>query len=202
MRDAQNIREVKALGIDMMGFIFYPKSPRCVISESFQEIIESSHPCRRVGVFVNEDMATILSVASSFQLHTIQLHGTESPNFCKELKDIGGYEIIKTFSIGSKKDVEKINPRYGEVCDYFLFDTKCEGFGGSGKRFDWDILHTYKGDTPFLLSGGLNKDSIMDLKKFQHPSMAGVDLNSGFEIAPAIKDINRLKVFIVEIKEK
>lgn len=107
--------------------------------------------------------------------------------------------IIKVFSIASEADLEWVKD-YEGLCDYFLFDTKCPTSGGSGKQFDWSLLQSYKGKTPFLLSGGIGPESIPQLAGFHHPMWRGIDLNSRFETAPALKDIALLTSFCKEFK--
>lgn len=195
MREPENIRAVEETGVDWMGFIFFPRSTRYV-TKCPAYLPEK---CKRIGVFVNETTEIILQKAKEFELHAIQLHGKESPNQCRKLKE-QGLEIIKVFSVKEVEDLKLTND-YEGICDYFLFDTACIGYGGSGKAFDWSILNNYQGKTPFLLSGGLCSDSVGALLQFHHPAWAGIDLNSGFEIAPALKDAILLNRFIEQIKQ-
>lgn len=108
--------------------------------------------------------------------------------------------IIKAFSISKKEDLKQ-TAAYEDICDYFLFDTPCSTAGGSGKSFDWNLLKAYSGRTPFLLSGGIGPDSLCALRTFQHPLWAGIDLNSRFEIEPALKNIPLLTEFCKEFKD-
>ena len=153
---------------------------------------------RRVGVFVNEDKQVVSMYADRFGLNDVQLHGNESPEYCRSLHSTG-LKIIKAFSVDRPKDLKKVYD-YEKVCDLFLFDTKCEQYGGSGNQFDWSILHTYNGDVPFLLSGGINSYSANALKEFKHPRLAGYDLNSRFETKPGEKDPERIRTFLNELK--
>ncbi|WP_102408474.1 phosphoribosylanthranilate isomerase [Parabacteroides bouchesdurhonensis] len=194
MREPDNIRDVEMLGIDWIGFIFYPKSPRFVRDQA----IAKTDSVKRVGVFVNASHEQIMETATSFGLDYLQLHGNESPDDCYALQK-RGYAVIKAISIYSAEDLEQTKEYEGRV-DYFLFDTKCSGYGGSGQQFDWDILTTYTGNTPFLLSGGINPGSSAAIRKFRHPLFAGIDLNSGFESEPGLKDTEKLKDFIETIK--
>lgn len=193
MREAENIRAVEALGIDMMGFIFYPKSPRFV-DELPCYMPSQAH---RVGVFVNEEKQTVQTYADRYDLNYIQLHGQESPEYCKSLK-ANGAKLIKAFSIARSKDLQGIEA-YDGICDYVLFDTKCEQYGGSGEQFDWEILKDYRGITPFLLSGGIHAFSAPALNVFQHPLLAGFDINSRFELRPGLKDVARIKAFLTDL---
>ncbi|WP_455671973.1 phosphoribosylanthranilate isomerase [Phocaeicola sp.] len=196
MREPENIRAVEQCGTDWMGFIFFPHSSRYVAQ--CPEYLPSG--CKRVGVFVNERTEAILLKAKQFNLHYIQLHGKETPEQCRKLK-AAGLGTIKVFSISRAEDLQP-TICYEGICDYFLFDTACPGYGGSGKAFDWNVLAAYQGNTPFLLSGGLNPAGIESLKAFHHPAWAGVDLNSGFETAPGMKDATLLQTFIEQIKNK
>lgn len=194
MREAGNIRDVELIqGVDMLGFIFYPKSPRYICE------LPAYLPAhaRRVGVFVNEDEQVIHQYADRFGLDYVQLHGNESPEYCKSLH-ASGLKIIKAFSIASSKDLKDVY-EYENVCDLFLFDTKCEQYGGSGNQFDWDILHIYNGTTLFLLSGGIHSQSASALKQLQHPRLAGYDLNSRFELQAGKKDAERIRTFLNEL---
>ena len=200
MRDAENIRQTNALGIDMMGFIFWPKSSRYVSSRPAY----MPQKVKKVGVFVNEDIETIKQIAEDYALDYIQLHGSESPLEAKELRD---WKVIKAFNIMTSEDLKQTEAYEGCV-NYFLFDTRkpskeAGGWlppGGTGEKFDWSVLEAYHGDTPFLLSGGIGPDDTERVKAFHHPKCIGIDLNSRFEIEPGLKDINKLKQFIENIK--
>ena len=192
MRDAENIREVEALGIDLMGFIFWPKSSRYV-SERPAYLPTN---CKRVGVFVDEDIETLKRIADDYALDFIQLHGHESADYCAQLR---GFKLIKAISVSGQDDIATYKTYEGHV-DYFLFDTKCPSVGGSGQQFDWTVLSAYDGNTPFLLSGGIGPDDAEVLTSHFSPLTSkrcvGIDLNSRFEIAPGLKDINKLKDFL------
>lgn len=200
MRDADNIREVAELGIDLMGFIFYPKSPRYFLMEKGNEAVLRLLHLKKVGVFVNASMDEIQTTAIRLNLNYLQLHGNESPEDCRALYQLG-FPLIKAFSIASASDLSRTEA-YEDCVDYFLFDTKCSGFGGSGRQFDWSLLSAYKGRTPFLLSGGITPSSAEAILQFKHPAFAGIDLNSGFETSPAIKNVQQLKEFVELIRKK
>lgn len=196
MTDADNIRSVEELGVDMIGFIFYPKSPRYL----YQMPQYLPTQAKRVGVFVNETKENILMYADRFSLDYIQLHGDESPEYCRTLHS-QGLHIIKAFSIGLPKDLFA-TAHYEDFCDYFLFDTRTARYGGSGKQFDWSILQLYTALKPFLLSGGINPYSAKALQEFRHPRLAGIDINSRFETSPGIKDVERIERFLEELRMK
>ncbi|MGI6047053.1 MAG: phosphoribosylanthranilate isomerase [Petrimonas sp.] len=194
MRDADNIREIENLGVDWIGFIFYRKSSRFV-SQIPDYLPEKA---KRVGVFVNETKENIIETTERFALDFVQLHGNESPDFCEEIGK-ERVKIIKAFSIEDSFPIETVK-EYESVCDYFLFDTKTLQYGGSGKKFNWEVLSHYRGNKPFLLSGGISLDDTKSIHQFQHPMCAGIDINSKFEISPALKNVGLVKQFIKKIR--
>lgn len=193
MRDSENIRAIEQTKADLMGFIFHPKSPRFVAS--LPEYMPKKQ--KRVGVFVNASLEQILAKAQKFSLEYIQLHGDEPPAFCSELKN-RGLKVIRAQRIANADDI--IRAESYNMADLMIFDTKTELYGGSGKKFNWQLLENYKGCVPFLLSGGIRSDTFEEIKAFFHPQFAGIDLNSGFEISPALKDVEKLNNFIEKIK--
>ena len=217
MRDAENIREVERLGIDMMGFICWERSPRYV-----REVPAYLPECPRVGVFVNPTLDEIQKRMEAFDFSYIQLHGSESPEFCQVVREKTGCKVIKAKSLprplqrrGERSkacDIECLNtdeelqrlfppPLEGLGEAFLLFDTKCSTMGGSGKQFNWDILSDYRGDLPFLLSGGIGPEDAERLRQFHHPKCLGIDINSRFEIEPGIKDTEKIKQFITAIRK-
>ena len=192
MRDAENIRQLEALGIDWMGMIFWPKSKRNV---STPPAYLPQH-VRKVGVFVDASLDAIRQHVEDYQLDIIQLHGQESPETLKTLKPL---TLIKAFNIATPEDLPKTEP-YEGLADYFLFDTKGKSVGGNGEKFDWSVLDNYQGETPFLLSGGIGPEDMQDVKTFHHPKCIGIDLNSRFETEPGLKDITKLKQFLEAIR--
>lgn len=202
MREPENIRAVEATRPDWMGFILWPGSKRYVPAPP---AYLPQAPVQRVGVFVNPSVKDVVLQAQAFQLDLIQLHGHESPTFCLEVKNalqkngLPALPLIKAFSISTPADLLPTRD-YISAADYFLFDTKSPLPGGSGQQFDWSILETYDGPTPFLLSGGIGPGDLPRLLAYRHPRCIGVDLNSRFETAPAIKDAARLEDFIKNIK--
>lgn len=218
MRDADNIRAVSELGIDLMGFIFWKESPRYVQmipsragiipdyssldTTNFQRPTTS---IKRVGVFVDEMPQNIITRVYNYHLDYIQLHGQENRIVCENLRrtidpDIHpGLRIIKAISVSSVEDVQKYKEYVGAV-DLLLFDTKCKCMGGSGEQFDWSVLEAYDGEIPFLLSGGIGPDDVERVKVFHHPMFVGIDLNSRFETAPAVKDVEALRAFIGKLR--
>lgn len=212
MRDADNIRDISALGVDMIGLIFYPPSPRYVQQfSSGAGIIPDYAPDMgktplRVGVFVDDMPQNIVTRVYNYKLDYIQLHGNEPRETLENLRatidpDIKPkIKIIKAISVSSAEDIKKYKEYVG-AADFFLFDTKCKTVGGSGEQFDWQVLQAYDGDVPFLLSGGIGPDDAERVKNFHHPKCIGIDLNSKFEIEPALKDVEKLKQFLVKVKK-
>jgi phosphoribosylanthranilate isomerase len=202
MRELGNIQglisEVKP---DWMGLIFYPKSPRFVTED--KAIDFNKVDVKKVGVFVNETEIEILRKVNLFGLSAIQLHGSESAEFAERLSQNTEAEIWKVISVKEEIDWESLEG-YLPFVDKFLFDTATAAHGGSGKKFDWSVLETYPFDKSFLLSGGLDEESageILNLNR-QIPQLSGVDLNSKFEDAPGLKNIEKLKKFKQKLLSK
>ncbi len=195
MKQSNNIKELLSLDIDMIGLIFYSKSPRFV-TDLDDEILLNSVP--KVGVFVNETADNIERISQKFRLSYIQLHGAESRDLCRNLRQ-KGYKVIKNIAIKTKDDFFITQEYEGEV-DYFLFDTKCENYGGSGKKFNWELLKYYKGNEDFLLSGGIKPEMAKVISQISHPKFKGIDINSQFEISAGIKNVEKIKEFINQIK--
>lgn len=215
MRDSDNIQELVKLAPDFIGFIFYDKSKRFVTN--FPEVNISS-TIKKVGVFVNESITNIVDLIVKNKLDAVQLHGGESELYCEELRrSLSGVEvneienksnqnmistslnhkieIIKAFSVDENFDFLETKS-FEQFCDLFIFDTKGKGYGGTGIKYDWRLLEKYRGKTPFLLSGGIRPTDVNSISDFQHPKCIGIDLNSGFEDAPGLKNTERLNNFM------
>lgn len=192
MTDGDNIRAVEALGADMIGLIFYPRSPRCVRE------VPSYLPERaqRVGVFVDAGFDDIMRKRDGYGLGYVQLHGSESPELCRRLR-AEGLRVVKAFGIDADgRALPRACFAYEDTCDFYLFDTSSKSYGGSGNTFDWGVLDRYDGKLPFFLSGGIGPEHIKELKLVEHKCFAGIDLNSRFEIKPGIKDEALLRDFL------
>lgn len=190
MRDKKNILDVSAVGVDYMGFIFYNGSPRFV-GETFN-VPDIPVSVKRVGVFVNETSEEILKKVKIHQLDYVQLHGDETPQQCEVLKS-HNTGVIKVFSIDNTFDFQ-VTKSYTEVVDFFLFDTRGKHRGGNAFRFDWTVLHNYNQEVPFFLSGGIGPDNLQDLDMLKGMNIHAIDVNSGAEVAPALKDIERVRL--------
>lgn len=198
MREAENIRAVEALGVDWMGFIFWEHSSRNVC----QRPAYLPTRAKRVGVFVDAPLDVVCQHVEAFQLDVVQLHGSESPAYLQDLRSSCDARllIVKAFSIATRDDLLQTS-LYEGLADYFLFDTKAQLVGGNGRKFDWSVLAHYDGSTPFLLSGGIGPDDASRLGAFSHQRLAGIDLNSRFEAAPALKNVELLKQFLYDIQQ-
>ena len=195
MTDGENLRAVEALGVDLIGFIFHPGSPRCIRQTPSYLPVRA----KRVGVFVDAPRAEILRRHETFGFDYVQLHGSETPELCRELRERDGLRVIKAFGI-AEESVRQTVAGYEGACERFLFDTRTPGHGGSGRRFDWSILDDYEEQTRFLLSGGIGPESVGTLHDFIYPLLAGFDLNSRFETAPGIKDPDLLEIFLENLQ--
>lgn len=197
MKFTQNRQEVEKLDTDFMGYIFYAPSKRFVGETPESGLFNSEKP--KVGVFVDENAFEILGICKNMGFEWVQLHGKENPKTCQLLKK-QGLKIIKSFNVDENFNFANTQP-YEKVVNYFLFDTKTINHGGSGEKFNWAILEKYVGHIPFFLSGGIGPDDVKSIKEINHPKLTGVDLNSGFEDEPGVKNIETLKKFIEEIKK-
>lgn len=200
MRDPENISGVCEAMPDYLGFIFYPESKRFVGTDfSYANLKMIPETIKKVGVFVNEIPGVVLKNCRCLDLDVVQLHGNEIPAYCRQIKQ-SGITVFKAFSISENFNFE-ILKAYSGVCDYFLFDTKGNLPGGTGLKFNWQLLQKYEGDTPFFLSGGIGPDDLEAIQKFSHPRLFGLDINSGFEISPALKNVEKVRKFISEIRD-
>jgi phosphoribosylanthranilate isomerase len=186
----ENIAAVAALKPDYMGFIGYSLSQRYIGELDAQALNDLPETIIKTGVFVNEDAEEIFRLVDAYHFDAIQLHGNESPEFCAQFKD--RIMVIRAFGLNEHFDFEQLKPYSGSV-HQFLFDTKTEQHGGSGKVFDWSLMDKYKLDIPFLLSGGLSLENLESVKEIKHAQFHGVDLNSRFEVEPGLKDISKLE---------
>ena len=200
MTDASNIRQVAETGVDWIGMIFWQPSSRCCHDPGVAQTIPEG--IQRVGVFVDEEVETIVRRTEECGLNRVQLHGRETATSIRQLRQPLPHaaEIINAISIHTLPD-PAIAKAYEPLADYLLLDTNCETVGGSGRQFDWSILNHYQGQRPFLLSGGIGPDDARRLAAFSHPQLAGYDLNSRFETAPGIKNVEALQRFLAERKE-
>jgi phosphoribosylanthranilate isomerase len=205
MRDRDNILELTGLKPDYLGMIFYPASAR--YAGQVEPSIVKGLPDDLIvtGVFVNENETTVLQMIKKYGLKAVQLHGNESADFCSSLRktlienNIKA-QIIKAFGIDDDFQFDTLEA-YSSVVDYFLFDTKTNAFGGSGQRFNWDVLHKYKLDRPYFLSGGIGLNDLSEIKLIKDERLYAVDINSRFETGPALKNMDQVGRAIEIIRE-
>lgn len=190
LKQRRNIEAVAKLKPDYAGFICYAPSPRFAAEINAEVLAALDAGIEKTAVFVNESAEIIDQLIARYNFDAIQLHGNETPEFCNHFKT--KIKLIKAFGLDQYFDFEELK-RYTENVDYFLFDTKTDKHGGSGRTFDWSLLDKYELDVPFFLSGGLSLDNLAEVKSIRHPQFYGVDLNSRFELEPGLKDIDKLR---------
>lgn len=201
MKYPENAGAVAALGPDYMGFIFYKPSKRyCgeTLTPEFVKALPVS--IIKTGVFVNETLEEVLRICFLYGFKAVQLHGHESPEFCLACKN-AGLEVIKVFHVGETMDWSILQP-YKKVADYFLFDTKTPEYGGSGNRFNWEILNDYDNEVPLFLSGGVDERILAESDTLKNVNIYALDVNSRFELEPGLKDVERIKKFAESLKLK
>lgn len=211
LKAPDNILKVLGAAPDLVGFIFFNKSPRMVNEEELSQWINENEArfgdIKRVGVFVDAKIDYVLNSVHDFQLDYIQLHGSESPEYCREIQDYWNFStirkaaFIKAFPVDESFDFAATQA-YEDICSYFLFDTKTPKHGGSGRKFNWSVLENYHGNTPFLLSGGIAPEDAESIKGLQLEKMVGIDINSRFEVEPGLKDIKAVAGFIKSMKQQ
>jgi len=204
LTDPNQVRQLNDLGIEFAGFNFYRRSPRYVYKNMPSTAIKRIRgKINKVGIFVDEDVEEVLRTVDDCGLYLVQLHGNESPRYCEK---VSGYiTVIKVFRLSDDDNVEWKIKDYYDVADMFMFDTETTSFGGSGKKFNWQILKGRKINKPFFLAGGISADDADELKKFEIQPVAkdlfAIDINSKFEIMPGIKDIELIKAFRKRLSE-
>lgn len=194
LNQPKNCLAIDKLKPDLIGVIFYKKSPRYI-----GETVLPKTKAKKVGVFVNASLGEILTAVEKHQLSYVQLHGNEPLILAKTLQE-NGIKIIKYFGVESNLNNEKM-AEWETYSTYFVFDTKGKEFGGIGAKFNWDILIDYQLNTPFLLAGGITLEDVSTIKKINYPAFVGVDINSKFELEPGIKNSKQVKLFIDAIKK-
>lgn len=201
MRDSENIEQLLALRPDYMGFIFYGKSPRDAEKILDQEVLRSfPEQTKKVGVFVNADLNLVKQKVSTFGLDYVQLHGDESVEYVAELFAVG-IKVIKVFSVGEEFNFDGLDI-YNPFVDFFLFDTKGKARGGNGEVFNWEILKDYNQKVPFFLSGGIDLTNINLLSGLKDMNIHAIDVNSKFESAPGLKDVDRIEQLTSSLRSR
>lgn len=200
MRDWGNIQLISELAPEFMGFIHHKDSPRDVTNLKMRFIIQGlPDHIEPTAVFVDPELEMVKTKIEDCGYTHVQLHGAESPEFCRNI--MSDVKIIKTFHIDAEFDFAILQD-YEQVCDYYLFDTNSSKPGGSGKKFDWDLLKKYYGDKPFFLSGGIGENDVAKIKALVIPTLFAIDVNSKFESEPAIKEMGKLDGFIKAFRDE
>jgi phosphoribosylanthranilate isomerase len=198
----EQIEQLSGLGVTFAGFIFYPKSPRYVFKHMTTTQIRKENNINKVGVFVNADIEEVLHLVDECRLHMVQLHGDETPKYCEKIADY--VSVVKAIRVGENENIEWMIHPYMDVCDMFMFDTMGAGYGGTGKKFNWETLKEATIGKPFFLSGGIEPGDEGNLREFAKEPVAkslfAIDINSRFEITPGVKDMNKVKDFVDNMK--
>ncbi len=197
----EQLAKLPETGTTFAGLIFYPKSPRYVLRQMTTSQIKKENSVNKVGVFVNASVEKVLHMVDECRLHMVQLHGDETPRYCEKIADY--ISVVKAFRISDSDHIDWRIKDYMEVCDMFMFDTEGVGYGGTGKKFDWDKLHDVAVGKPYFLSGGIEPTDVEKLKAFnmlpEAKGLFAIDINSKFEIMPGIKDMGKIKKFIQQL---
>lgn len=204
MTKAEQVLQLDELGVEFAGFIFYPKSPRYVLSHMSKEQLKKlkGKHINKVGVFVNTPVEEVLQLVDACGLYLVQLHGDENPRYCEQIANY--VTVVKAFRLREGEDILWRAKDYQDAADMFLFDTEGAGYGGTGKKFNWDILKGGNVRKPFFLSGGIQPEDVELLKAFEQESVAkdlfAIDINSKFELAPGLKDMDKIQTFVKALK--
>ena len=191
------------MGIDLAGFIFYPKSPRYVVNKISADYLRKFRGrIAKVGVFVNMPYEELMRTVEDYRLDMIQLHGDEIPRYCEQVANY--ITVVKAFRLSENDPIDWMAKPYEEACDMFMFDTLGAGYGGTGKKFDWNVLKNAAINKLFFLSGGIEPGDEEKLKAFTTEEIAkrifAIDINSKFEISPGVKDIHKVKDFVQKLR--
>jgi phosphoribosylanthranilate isomerase len=199
MTDLKQMHQLGEMGVQFAGLIFYHKSPRFILRHlKGYEVKKEKLKVFKIGVFVNASYEEVMNHVDNFGLDMVQLHGDESPKYCERLSNY--ISVIKAFRLSDNDHIEwKIRDYYDGV-DMYLFDTEGAGYGGTGKKFNWNKLKGLNIDKPFLLSGGIEPGDEQAIKDFMtepvSKNLFSLDINSKFETTPGLKDMNKVKHFV------
>lgn len=199
--EEEQLNKLNEIGATFAGLIYYPRSPRYVLRHMTTSQIKKENNINKVGVFVNATIEEVLHMVDECRLHMVQLHGDESPRYCEKIADY--ISVVKAFRVSESDNIQWRIQEYMNVCDMFLFDTEGAGYGGTGKKFNWDKLKDVQIGKPYFLSGGIEPADVERLRSFAaQPEAKGlfaIDINSKFEISPGHKDLEKVKTFIQEL---
>ncbi|MCW3088001.1 MAG: N-(5-phosphoribosyl)anthranilate isomerase [Sediminibacterium sp.] len=204
MTSADQVMELDEMGVEFAGFIFYPNSPRYVFRFMSRPDLKKirGKAINKVGVFVNAPIEEVLQAVDDCGLYLVQLHGDETPKYCEKIADY--VTVVKAFRLREDDNVLWKVKDYQDIADMFLFDTEGGGYGGTGKKFDWNVLKGLNINKSFFLSGGIQPEDVGILREFAKDPVAkdlfSIDVNSRFETSPGIKDMEKLKEFVRAVK--
>ncbi len=199
----EQVMALDEMGVDLAGFIFYPKSPRYIGNKiSPEKMKQIKGRIAKVGVFVNMPYDDLMKTVEDYRLDMVQLHGDESPVFCEKVANY--ITVIKAFRLSDNDPIEWMAKSYHDSTDMYMFDTLGAGYGGTGKKFDWNILKLATIDKLFYLSGGIEPGDVEKLNEFAKESVAkklfAIDINSRFEVSAGVKDMDKVKNFVTSLK--
>jgi phosphoribosylanthranilate isomerase len=191
------------MGVDLAGFIFYPKSPRYMVNKMPEDYLRRFRgKIAKVGVFVNMPYEELMKTVEDYRLDMVQLHGDEIPRYCEQVSNY--ITVVKAFRLSENDPIEWMVKPYDEACDMFMFDTLGAGYGGTGKKFDWNVLKNSVINKLFFLSGGIEPGDVEKLKDFAKEEIGkkifAVDINSKFETSPGVKDLDKVRTFVQNLK--
>jgi len=203
MTHLEQVKQLDEMGVDFAGFIFYQKSPRFVGRHlEGPQLKKQKLRLGKVGVFVNTTYEDVMKQVDAFGLDMVQLHGDETTRFCEQVSNY--VSVIKVFRMADDDPIDWIIRPYEDGSDMFLFDTEGAGYGGTGKKFNWDLLKTATVNKLFFLSGGIEPADTEKLKAFANEPVAkklfSVDINSKFETSLGVKDMKKVKEFVDKLK--
>ena len=205
MTSTEQVLQLDEMGVEFAGFIFYPKSPRYVYRFMPRPEIKKlkGKGINKVGVFVNAPVEEVLQTVDDCGLYLVQLHGDETPKYCEKIANY--VTVVKAFRLREEDNIPWKIKDYQDIADMFLFDTEGAGYGGTGRKFNWELLKGLNIGKPFFLSGGIEPGDTDKLAAFAKEPVAkdlfSIDVNSKFESLPGIKDMEKLKPFIASVKQ-
>lgn len=195
----EDLQQLVNYQVSYAGFIFYEKSPRFAGQKIDARTVREIEGIKKVGVFVDAPLEQVQRIITDYGLDMVQLHGDETPEYCAVIRK--SVPVIKAFRVGENVDWSALLSAYLPVTDYFLFDTEAgKAYGGTGKRFNWELLQTYPYTHPFYLSGGIGLEETPELLQMELPALFAVDVNSKFEIQPGVKNMEKVRLFTDQIQ--
>jgi len=199
----EQVNALDEIGVELAGFIFYEKSPRYVKHKiSAEKMKKIGGRIAKVGVFVNEDYEKLMRTVEEYRLDMVQLHGDESERFCERVANY--VTAIKAFRLSDNDPIEWMIRPYHEGCDMYMFDTLGAGYGGTGKKFNWDVLKGVTMNKLFILSGGIEPGDEDRLREFEKEENArklfSIDINSKFEVSAGVKNMEKVTEFVNNLK--